>query len=114
MLRKRIAIDFDNTIVEKPKHGLTTIYGRFGKLIPGAKETINELYADGYTIYIFTARQETDLVADFLTENRIYFNRIFNKPEADVYIDDRSITFEGNWLETKVAIDYFVPWEKHD
>ena len=107
---KRIAIDFDNTIINKPPKGLSTIHGVFDDVIPGAVETINELYCKGYIIYIHTARQELNEVVEFLKDHGIMFNKIYHKPEADIYVDDRGLKFNGNWVDTFDEIEGFKTW----
>jgi hypothetical protein len=96
-----IAIDFDGTIVEDR-------FPEIGDLKPGAVEAINQLYADGYTIIIWTCRTGINKAraVEFLAKAGIkwhYFNESsianlklhnFNdtrKVYADLYIDDRGL-----------------------
>ena len=70
---KTICIDIDGTICQylewvSPYH--------FGKVLPGAKETINKLHNDGWYIIIFSTRSNKDIVGDFLRHNNIYFDFI--------------------------------------
>ena len=113
----RLAIDFDNTIVEEE-------YPAVGKLIEGSKEYINKLYDDGHTITINTCRTglEEGIAQTFLKEAGINYHWInCNRPEdirqylkdcrkisADVYIDDKNIGGIPPWNEiydilTKIA-----------
>ena len=107
-MNKTIAIDFDGVISDyrgwKGK-------GNFAPIIPGAKDRINSLFEEGWTIIIHTTRSETYLVARFLSANGVKFNHINKNPEneklglsrekpiADVYLDDRAIRFLGSWDE---------------
>jgi predicted mannosyl-3-phosphoglycerate phosphatase (HAD superfamily) len=109
-----IAIDFDGTIVEHK-------YPEIGELLPNAKEVINELYDLGYTIIIWTCRSNQNSSSDdlekmvlFLKENGIKFNYV-NKNEpfiwgckpkiyADIYIDDRGVFWEPDWLKIRKRI----------
>lgn len=116
---KTICIDIDGTICQylewvSPYH--------FGKVLPGAKETINKLHNDGWYIIIFSTRSNKDIVGDFLRHNNIYFdsinenpfqpeNALGGKPIADVYLDDRAITFRGDWSNAYTEIINLKPWE---
>lgn len=79
------------------------------KVMPGAKEFIDSLKADGHTIIINTARNmQTQghnvgrvmknvgkITLDWLEENGIQYDEIFfGKPNADITIDDRVMKFE--------------------
>lgn len=103
---KIIAIDFDGTIVEDA-------YPAIGRLKPGAKKALNQLYNHDeiYTI-INTCRSGEQLIdaVNFLIENGIKFNRINdNYPDnikkygntrkvfADVYIDASNLTGMPAW-----------------
>jgi len=93
-----VAIDFDGTIVEDN-------YPEIGKLLPQAKESIQEIKELGTTIVIWTCRMDdkAEQAKEFLTKNEIpfdYFNentderkRFYGndsrKISADIYIDDR-------------------------
>ena len=64
-MKKTIAIDFDNTIVEEK-------YPEIGKLIKDSKKYINLLY-EKFNIIIWTCRdgKDIDIVKDFLFNNNI-------------------------------------------
>lgn len=96
-----IAIDFDGTIVEDH-------FPEIGKMIDGAREVINKLYDEGYTIIIWTCRTRINKARaiEFLALNGIKYHR-FNesslanlrqynnidtrKVYADLYIDDKGL-----------------------
>lgn len=96
-----IAIDFDGTIVEDQ-------FPEIGNMIPGAKEIINKLNYEGYTIIIWTCRTGVELAKAilWLAENEIKYNYInqncpisnakygggdTRKVYANLYIDDRGL-----------------------
>ena len=78
------------------------------KVMPGAKEFIDALKADGHTVVIYTARNmQTQghnvgkvmknvgkITLDWPLANGIQYDEIFfGKPNADITIDDRVIKF---------------------
>lgn len=102
-----IAIDFDGTIVEHK-------FPEIGKILDGARETINYLYELGHEIIIWTCRNETDTLYEFramehfLQTNCIKYTAInknselstyqpFPKIFAHVYIDDRNFGGFPGW-----------------
>lgn len=72
----------------------------FGDAMPGAAEALTELRTHGWQIIIWTTRQVTPGLKNYLKNNYIPYDSInttdhnppgtSNKPIADVYIDDRS------------------------
>ena len=103
---KIIAIDFDGTIVEDA-------YPAIGRLKPGAKKALNQLYNhDEIFTIINTCRSGEQLIdaVNFLIENGINFNRINDnapwlieehgntrKIHADVFIDASNLTGMPAW-----------------
>ena len=103
-----IAVDFDGVIAE-----FTDDIEKFGKIIPGARESMEELRRLGYKIIIHTSRPSDnghlERLADYLREENIPFDEInlnsdagwgTQKPIADLYIDDLACRFEGDWNKT--------------
>lgn len=106
----RIVIDLDGTICPiKQKH---ESYADL-KPLPGAVERLHELKAKGHYLIIQTARnmatQESNLgkvlknigktTLEWLEQYNVPYDEIyFGKPNADLYIDDRSFRFE-DWAE---------------
>lgn len=89
---RKLYIDFDNTIVENDKEN------NLGKLLPGAKEALDKLKADGWEIVIYSGRANTpkgeDEIRDFMRESDLPYDEIFvGKPIGAYYIDDRNIVF---------------------
>lgn len=88
---KKIVIDLDDTITVDPEK---------------ARSTIAEWKKNAY-IMIYTARctrHEKEITKKYLDEQNIpYDELIFNKPEADVYIDNLAVEFK-DWDEIKEKI----------
>lgn len=87
-------VDIDNTICHTPD---TTNYA---KAVPifSRIHIINKLFDQGNTIVYWTARgSRTGIDWREITENQLNewnckrHNIIFNKPDYDIYIDDKSI-----------------------
>lgn len=108
MIDKRfiLSVDFDGTIVEEA-------YPKIGKLRENAKQALDILYLEGFTIIINSCRtgKFEGEAYQFLQDNNIrfhYFN--CNIPElisefgmdcrkisADLYIDDKCLTGLPSW-----------------
>lgn len=119
---KVIAIDLDGCIVSYKNGWIGE--NIFGELIPGSKEKIHYLKSKGYKIIIYTSRLATKELEKYLLDNGIWFDAINENPWheykqkgdkrkviADIYIDDRAITFKGNWNEIPGLVENFKPWE---
>ena len=106
---KTIAVDFDGVIAE---YDYWQGYGVFGAPIPGVIEALECLEAEGWEIAVCTAREEIDLIKEYLLGYGIPFAFVTNrKSPAWVYIDDRCIQFDGNWDDTLLEkIRNFQPW----
>lgn len=117
----KIAIDFDGVI-----HGYSkgwddgTIYD---PPVPGTKEALEALKADGHYLMIFTTRtnkvfrkkddpDQKPLIEAWMKEHDLPFDKIwtFGKPMADIYLDDRAVSFRGKWNEALDDIRNFQPW----
>lgn len=114
-----LAIDFDGTIVDDQ-------FPDVGNMKQGAAEAINQLYADGYTIIIWTCRTGINKAraVEFLARNGVkwhYFNessyhnlkahnfRDTRKVYADLYIDDRMIGKLPTWDEIYWIVRDLLP-----
>lgn len=97
-----VKIDIDGVLVtEKP-----TFERSLAQPIDGAKKTLKELKALGYTIILETARgwAEYAMTVDQLMRyNFEYDLLLMGKPIADVTIDDRAIKFE-NWDQVRLDL----------
>jgi hypothetical protein len=95
-------IDFDGTVNESKG---PYAYGHFGPPIPEGLKLIKMCQQAGYTVVIFTARRETDLVANWLRDHGFPHMYVTNrKVPASSYIDDRSIPWNS---EESKAEDVF-------
>ena len=110
MSKRTILIDLDGVLNEYK--------GAFDKnhippIKSGAKDFIIEL-AEKYELKLFTTRNKI-LASKWLIENELdkYFTDITNIKELSwLIIDDRSITFNGNYSHLKETIETFNPWYK--
>lgn len=105
----RICIDVDGTICRLRGDGES--YSDVLPL-PGAVEKLQEMRASGHTIILHTARhmstcagneglvlaRQGKVLFDWLERFDVPFDEIyFGKPQADLYIDDNALRFEGDW-----------------
>lgn len=91
----RIVIDLDGVILEERDERERAKE----KPLAGAVEAINTLYQMGHKIIIFSGRtyRELELTLDQLEKYGIkYHHLVLGKPVADIFIDDRAISFT-NW-----------------
>ena len=108
MKKKTICFDIDEVICRSPKNN-------YFKSIPIKKniKKINQLYNQGYVIKIFTARfmgttnddiKKAEKLAKKITIKSLkkwgvrYHSIFFGKPAYDIFIDDKSIFFDKNWV----------------
>jgi histidinol phosphatase-like enzyme len=104
--QKVIVIDFDGTLCK-------FAFPEVGDPEPGVRAALQTLKDMGYFIKIHSCRTATYwkrqnrashilLMVNFLEKNKIPFDEIIvednmDKPIADFYIDDRAISYKGNW-----------------
>ena len=68
----------------------------------GAREALRRLREAGWVIVLYTARHfnHWQVTVDWLTQQGFVYDQIvFGKPPARFYIDDRSMSFQGDWDE---------------
>lgn len=115
-MKKTVVFDFDGVI-----HSYTS--GWKGEDIipdppvPGVKEVIDELTAQGYEVVVVSSRANSVAgkiaIEKYLKDNHIQVNSISHeKPPAIVYIDDRAICFDGHAETLVEKINNFKPWNK--
>jgi len=117
---KLICVDFDGTIA---KYGTWKGVGVFGDTVLSAQWALTMLKNLGATIIVHTCRKETNLVIDYLKNNKIPYDHVNYSPRnvefklspkkiaADIYIDDKAIGFRGQWRETYLDVVNFRRWE---
>jgi hypothetical protein len=111
---KIIAVDFDNTLVKQQFSG---------EILPikGACEALKLLKKKNYHIVIFTCRtnladqrgelsSEIEAIAATLEEFKIPYDEIHvgEKVVADAYVDDRAVSFSGDWTQTLSDIELLL------
>ena len=108
------AIDFDGIMATED------LFPMVGSPIPYAKESINFIKKLGGTMILWTCRcdyaldnaleylDKNDIVFDYVNENcatmKNYYNNDPRKIGADIYIDDKAILGEVNWLDIMAYI----------
>jgi len=101
-----VAVDFDDTLV---------CYDDQGKMYPapGARESLKRLKNLGCKVIIHTCRttearergnlnEEISFIARTLEQFDFFYDDIFigSKLIADIYVDDRAVSYNGDWKET--------------
>jgi len=112
-----IAIDIDGTLADNSGgfQGETVI----GDPLPGAKEFLQALHDDGWEIMIHTCRA-AGVAAGWLADHGLYHDSVHGsdstpgKPVAKIYLDDRGITFTGNFAAARKKINSFATWNGDD
>ena len=106
---KIAVIDFDGTLCK-------FAFPDVGPIEPYVKVALEVLKQAGYIIKIHSCRTATywgredereehiQLIIDFMQKHNLPYDEIIlartmDKPIADVYIDDRAIRYDTNWLE---------------
>ncbi len=118
MEKKTVAFDFDGVIHSYVSgwKGTTNIPD---PPVPGIKEAIDELRADGYHVVVFSTRCQQPAgafaIETYLSENGIEVDEIVaEKPIAICYIDDRAICFNGNANVIPEKVRTFKTWIEND
>jgi phosphoglycolate phosphatase-like HAD superfamily hydrolase len=108
--KPHIALDFDGVLNDyKGFDG-----DNLGRPRPGCKEFLEQLSND-YNVIIFSARNYTKIIPWLNKYNlQTYVHNVtaFKPTKVVCFIDDRGITFNGNYQETLEQIRNFKPyWE---
>lgn len=97
-----IAVDFDNTLIEKVKYPSIKNY----KLKKNVKNTLEELSRHNKLI-LCTSRHGWYFIPAvlFIKKHKLPIKIHYGKPSADIYIDDKNLGCKGiDWLEIKELI----------
>ncbi len=120
-----IAVDFDG-VIHRYSKGWNggEIYD---ETVQGTKESLTKLKELGHKIYIFSTRSnkifhkkggidQQKQMKEWLEKNQIPYDKIwgFGKPMADIFIDDRALSFKGDWNQTLKEVNDFKVWYKKD
>jgi trehalose-6-phosphatase len=108
--KRTIALDFDG-VIHSYTSGWTSAADIPDAPVEGAKEAIAELRKE-YSVAIYSARAGQpggkEAIEKWLADNGIEVDEISaEKPPAHVYVDDRGITFRGDWPDTLAKIKTF-------
>lgn len=115
-----VAVDFDNTLIYRDENGEYVA-------APGAAEAMQALRKKGCRIIIHSCRtgiahkhgsltEELTFIETTLNRFGIDFDEIYagQKMIADFYIDDRAITYRGDWEETLTETSKEIDWIKQE
>lgn len=119
--KKTVAVDLDGVLADYTDGWLGDDV--IGLPIPGAKVALDELKRAGWTIIIYTSRPATATLKQWLEKHKIPYDAINFEPgdkepwgkgvrkvRAHVYVDDRAVTFRGDWQKTLLDILDHRPW----
>ena len=116
---KIVAVDFDGVV-----HKYTTYKGKgvFEEPCDGVAWAMRMIKQEGGMVVINTCRRETQDISDYLKKHGIPYDTINHSPRnkefdlgdkkvaADFYIDDKGISFRGDWKETYLQMLNFKRW----
>ena len=115
MSKKTLCLDFDGVI----RHPKTNLF------VPGAIEFVIKCINSSFKIYICSARKDYGWMIEWTHEElyqklgpqhaqkiMTHLNWYDKKPQADVYLDDRALNFDGTWPEIMSNLLQFKPWWK--
>lgn len=114
MYKPRVVFDFDGVI-----HSYTSGWNGVDVIpdppVDGIKEVIDQLRHDGYDVWIVSTRAAESkgkrAIGHWLHKHKIYVHEVSAvKPAAMVYIDDRSICFNGQTDGLVDQIKTFKNW----
>lgn len=115
-MKQTVVFDFDGVI-----HSYTSGWQGEAvipdKPVDGIKEAIEEIRKSGYEVIVVSTRCTTmkglNAINEYLQKHNIIIDSIVaKKPPAIVYIDDRSICFDGKPETLLDKIRNFKPWNK--
>ena len=112
---KTICIDFDGVIHDNLNYKGSSIIN--GNLVPGAKESLEDL-SNSYEIVIHSARcqdvEAMNNIREWLQSHDMNYDVVRFKPHAHIFLDDRGISFNGDWSKAIEEIKNFTQWQQGD
>jgi hypothetical protein len=114
-MKPTICLDFDGVI-----HAYTSGWQGAANvpdgIVEGTKEAVARL-RERFTVKVFSARcgQEggVEAIKEFLSKHEVEVDEIpLTKPPSLVYVDDRGVTFKGDWDSCIEEIMNFRQWQK--
>jgi len=118
MAKKIICLDFDNVINNYGSWENEGFVKIKGKPMLGIKKAIKQFKKAGCTVLVHSVRcgyaGGRHAIILYLEQYHIKVDKVFaHKPPADVYVDDKAITFKGKWDENMIqAILKFKSWNE--
>jgi len=114
-----VCIDFDGVINNYPGWENEGYADVRGEPIEGVKDAIKDLRNAGWLVLVHSTRCSYSGgvvgVVEYLNKYNIRVDGVCsNKPPADVYVDDKALTFRGDWTSTIKQIEEFHPWKNDD
>lgn len=112
-----LCVDLDDTITDYPGWEGEGYIVVNGKPAEGVREAIDTLRNEGWLVLVHSTRCNFKggvvATAKWLEDNGIRVDGVcFNKPPADIYLDDKGMTFDGNWAGMLEKIRGFKTWKK--
>ena len=100
-----VAVDVDRTLIDDDEN-----------LIPGAKEALNYLRAQGWKVILWTSRADLDHVKELCKKYGLEYDHLNENPEADqreytrkirfnATVDDKAVPFNGEWPPVVSELD---------
>lgn len=106
-----VGVNFNGTLVDENEFGYLVA-------IPGAKEAMHKLKSLNFKIVVYSRMicsddlkgQEANKIISTLKALGIPYDEVYvgDRLSADFYIDDRAISFKGNWSQTLEELELAV------
>jgi len=116
MAKKIVCLDFDDVINNYGSWENEGFVKIKGKPMFGIKKAIKQFKKAGCKVFVHSVRcgyaGGRHAIILYLEKYHIKVDKVFvNKPPADVYVDDKAITFKGKWNKDMIqAILEFKSW----